>query len=86
MKDLHKHHVSNFLAAIVNLTVNTNFYENIEVWKIELELELALKMILCPYFERKLKGIAHITTLCEKSIDSSTTKLIKKWINKTNLF
>lgn len=49
-KDLHKHHVSNFLNAIVTSTANTSYQENILIWSIELELELLLKMIGCPYF------------------------------------
>lgn len=48
-------------------SINTVFQENILTWSIKLELELSLKMIACPYFERKLKGISHIHCICEKN-------------------
>lgn len=33
-KDLHKHHVSNFLTAVVSSTLNTSFQDNILFWSI----------------------------------------------------
>lgn len=63
-KEFHKHEVSNFLDTIVEMASGTVFESVIGDWSIELELEICVKMIGCPYFEKKLKGLSHILEVC----------------------
>lgn len=84
-RDLNEQQVSNFLTAITSLCAGTRFEEDIFDWSTHLELELCLKLIACPYFEKKLRGVSLISSICERNEYILKTDLFEKWKAKVRL-
>ena len=63
IKYLHKNHVSELLEAIKHLFSHTNQEKQIDEWALETDIQLCEKMIQCPFFEKKLKGVTGLTDL-----------------------
>jgi hypothetical protein len=85
LKELHKHHVSNFFSALAAFSHRTKFEDGISEWTVERELQLALKFVTCPYFEKKLKGIAFMISILEKTEFVLKSGLFRKWSQRVNL-
>ena len=84
---MHRTDLTNFIEALVKISKGTKIAETIEEWATMLELSLSLKMILCPFFERKLKGISHIIEVFERheSLISKNDQF-RVWVRNSKLF
>ena len=67
LKDLNKSHVTELLDTIRLLFANTEEEKDIDQWALETEVDFCHKMILCPYFEKKLKGVVGLIELTERN-------------------
>ena len=66
IKYLLKNHVSELLEAIRILYIGSPKDKEVEEWTLETEIFFCQKMIQCPFFEKKLKGVTGLIDLCEK--------------------
>lgn len=67
LKDINKSHVVDLLETLKLAYENTDDEHTIRNWALAGEVKFYEKMIMCPYFDKKLKGVIGFQELAEKN-------------------
>lgn len=67
LKDINKSHVVDLLETLKLAYENTDDEQTVRNWALAGEIKFYEKMISCPYFDKKLKGVIGFQELAEKN-------------------
>ena len=86
LKYINKNHITELLEAIRVLYANSSEEKTIEEWTLETEIRFCEKMIQCPFFEKKLKGVSGLIELYEKRKGTYLSENFVKELLTMNVF
>lgn len=78
--------MTDLLETIRHLYQHTEEESAIDQWALETEVDFCHKLILCPFFEKKLKGVVGLIELAEKNKMHPNSSEFVKFVLKEKIF